>query len=459
MKFSNIEELKSLLKEYGLKEELIGNVVKTIIRLYICCFLSKEEIDNIILGILRKLDVVRVGEVYSIYPGVPEIRYGKEKHVMLKYEDVGDAVEEYLRRIYVEEKEKIKDILDVIGLHRFAYLVSFEFSRRPYGNGIECYCNITKEFIREHWKDLCRLAEIVYGYCKKSDSWITIAYPWTFIEWLLKGKALPKVGKMLSYFMALRIIYDYCSEKIKGTFNKLKEAIEKTGLTLYEFELVAKDLQEKGLISRFKESDPPFLCLTESENIKEYALSIVKEKQNPSIYMLPYFEILKPTDDIREIKTKLRSIFKLFRNNVFGVLPYIDKTTFELLSLIPKDLGIKIIISFKDISDEKLREYADKLKEYRPSVEIVEIRQEVKGAIKTYLHRRWLSDNEVFIDLDVDLKLKPLKNKEVHIEVQRAYWKKDMIVRFNELWEKSDEELNRELGEGEIKIVKKRLYP
>lgn len=459
MEFSSIEELRSLLKEYGLKERLIEDIVRIIIRLHIYRFLDREKIDNVIVGILRSLGIVDIGDVYPISSGLLGIKYERMKHIMLKYEVIDKAVENYLKSVYVKEKEKIEDVLDVIGFNRFAYLLSFKFSKITYGRGVECWCSLSEEFVRETWRDLCRLAKIVYGYCEKSGEWIKIAYPLTFVKWLLEGKSIPKIGKVLSYFVALKIIYDYCLGSFRNTFDELKKVIKEKGLTLYELELVVKDLHEKGLVSRFKEGDPPFLCLNIPENIKAYALNIAKEEQNLGIHMLPYFEILKPTNNVEKIRIKLRTIFKLFRNNVFGILPYIDKSTFELLNLIPKDLGLRIIITFKDMSDGKLREYANRLRESRPLVEIIEIKQLAGEAVKTYLHRRWLSDGEVFVDLDADLKLSSLKNKEVHIEVQRAFLKEDFIKRFNELWKKTEDELNKELGKEQIRIVKRKIYP
>ena len=459
MEFSSIEELRSLLREYGLKERLIEDIVRIIIRLHIYRFLDREEIDNVIVGILRSLGIVDIGDVYPISSGSLGIKYERMKHIMLKYEVIDKAVENYLKSVYVKEKEKIEDVLDVIGFNRFAYLLSFKFSKITYGRGVECWCSLSEEFVRETWRDLCRLAKIVYGYCEKSDEWIKIAYPLTFVKWLLEGKSIPKIGKVLSYFMALKIIYNYCLGSFRNTFDELKKVIKEKGLTLYELELVVKDLHEKGLVSRFKEGDPPFLCLSVPENIKAYALNIAKEEQNLGIHMLPYFEILKPTDNIERIRTKIKTIFRLFRNDVFGILSYIDKTTFELLDLIPKDLGLKIIISCKKLSDAKLKEHADKLKESRPSVEIIEIKQLMEGEKKPYLHDRWLSDNEVFVDLDRDLKLSSLRNKEVHIEVQRAFLKEEFIKRFNELWEKTEDELNKELGKKQLRIVKRKIYP
>jgi hypothetical protein len=133
--------------------------------------------------------------------------------------------------------------------------------------------------------------------------------------------------------------------------------------------------------------------------------------------------------------------------NVIAELDFIDKTTFGYLDSLPKNCGIRIIISNVKDSD-KCVSRAEKCARDRPYFKIAQINK---------IHQRWIGSKEsFFIDIGTDLKSDALGHCTHAIRKLNPEMFAESISHFETLWNKSEAELRQIWGKG---ISKSTIYP
>ena len=140
---------------------------------------------------------------------------------------------------------------------------------------------------------------------------------------------------------------------------------------------------------------------------------------------------------INRAEKAIEKWFKELKGNVIGMLMYIDTTTLGYLDSIPKEHGIQIITSgIKD--KDKFKTKAEKTAQGRPFFEIIEIKK---------VHERWIgSESSFIIEIGTDLKIDALGNTNHIIRILKPEACKEMVKRFYEYWNKTQEELQSLYG-------------
>ncbi|MHA2231383.1 MAG: hypothetical protein ACXAB4_02715 [Candidatus Hodarchaeales archaeon] len=141
---------------------------------------------------------------------------------------------------------------------------------------------------------------------------------------------------------------------------------------------------------------------------------------------------------------------------VYGMLTYIDKSTFRYLDMIPKSIDIRILTSVA-WDEDKCVNRARRLSKNRPHVKIVIIFVEEEEKKAAYLHERYILANNLLIDFGTDLKDNALGSKHHTIRVVSPNTPEFNEKRksFDELWTTSEKKL---IVRTNKKIRKKILY-
>jgi len=131
----------------------------------------------------------------------------------------------------------------------------------------------------------------------------------------------------------------------------------------------------------------------------------------------------------------IRSSLKILTNRVYGMLMYVDPSTFKYLKYInPKGAHIHLIIGHMKEEDKCIK----KLNELRDSgydIDIVKVKKSDRLGGGNIFHQRWLADNHYFFRLETDLKSDSLAR---HSHTKTLYkiddGESERIEKFNEKW-------------------------
>lgn len=175
----------------------------------------------------------------------------------------------------------------------------------------------------------------------------------------------------------------------------------------------------------------------------------ISEKEETSgrkVILQQFVEINQRNLASNTIEKCLRS----FRNNVFGILDYIDDTTFNFLDFIPKTCRIRLIVSRIQGSRSQIQKKAAKLGK---SIELLTIKtidvatSNMKSGGK--MHHRWLAcDGDTvmekqscrgfLVDFGTDLKSNSIANTQHKIQVFAD--PSEEQKKFEEYWNRTEDE-------------------
>jgi len=175
----------------------------------------------------------------------------------------------------------------------------------------------------------------------------------------------------------------------------------------------------------------------------------IAEKEETSgrkVILQQFVEINQRNLASNTIEKCLRS----FRNNVFGILDYIDDTTFNFLDFIPKTCRIRLIVSRIQGSRSQIQKKAAKLGK---SIELLTIKtidvatSNMKSGGK--MHHRWLAcDGDTvmekkpcrgfLVDFGTDLKSNSIANTQHKIQVFAD--PSEEQKKFEEYWNRTEDE-------------------
>jgi len=145
-----------------------------------------------------------------------------------------------------------------------------------------------------------------------------------------------------------------------------------------------------------------------------------------------------------------KKCLRTFRGNVFGILDYIDETTFEFLDYIPKSCSIRLIVSRIQGSRTQAQKKAAKLGRSVKQLEIKAIDLfAVDEKFGGKMHHRWLACdgdailegelcNGLMVDFGQDLKSSSIANVQHRIQaVTNPY---DDQKEFEEYWKRTEDD-------------------
>lgn len=164
-------------------------------------------------------------------------------------------------------------------------------------------------------------------------------------------------------------------------------------------------------------------------------------------------------------KSIIEETMKSFRGNVFGILDYIDGSTFDFLDLIPKSCNLKFIASVINPPQTLIQRKAAELGKSIRSLEIKEV--DVMAAFQSSggkMHQRWLACDGstafrknvcqgLAIDFGTDLKSGSIANTQHKIQVYTNPIEEKK--RFEEYWYRTEEEWDAITGK---KIASRVIY-
>jgi len=187
------------------------------------------------------------------------------------------------------------------------------------------------------------------------------------------------------------------------------------------------------------------LILARLDELEKLVRQAIDEKADKSDEILGN-EVTIIKGQMNKAENTIEKWFDQLTGNVIAQLDFIDKTTFGYLDSIPKSCGIRVITSnVKEL--EKCIEKADKCATGRPHLEIMEIPK---------IHQRWIgSEESFFIDIGTDLKSDALGRSTHTIRRHTSESFKKSVSNFEQLWNKTEEELKRNYGS---EIYKSMIY-
>jgi len=147
----------------------------------------------------------------------------------------------------------------------------------------------------------------------------------------------------------------------------------------------------------------------------------------------------------------LRKYLQNFREEVIGILAYIDDTTIDFLSWIPENVKVKILTSATGSKKNKIK----RMLQRRKNISVIEITYLQNNRKSPFFHKRWLADKHVFLDLGTDLKKSSLAAKQHTIRVINAESQEIEFNIFYFYWEKPAEELRSLLN---LELNKETIY-
>ena len=141
----------------------------------------------------------------------------------------------------------------------------------------------------------------------------------------------------------------------------------------------------------------------------------------------------------------IESKFSQFGNDVFGILAYIDDTTFEFTKYIPSNASIRLFISATGGDAKKI---VEKLREEnaRRTFDIIQLTFVDDSSERPLFHERWIADGKVMIDMGTDLKKATLASKAHTISLYDAGAYRDRIEIFQKWWESDEASLSEYFG-------------
>jgi len=134
-----------------------------------------------------------------------------------------------------------------------------------------------------------------------------------------------------------------------------------------------------------------------------------------------------------------------FKQEVVGILSYIDDTTIDFLSYIPYDVPIRILTSATGSKKAKIKQKL-KAEQKDRQITIVELTFITDNKEKPLLHERWLADRDIFLEIGTDLKKASLAARQHNITAYYTKSQKPRLDTFLFYWQRTANELSRILN-------------